>query len=498
MVMKRITPFTRSIVIALCIVLVATIPAIAGSTTKTLSTNYTVVNLSTTADATVTANYYKDATSGGASWTADAGNTNFTVPMNYGQVVIRQYFDTTMTAGKGSVVLSSTEPLAAVVQIQARNQTASLAAYNGYTSGSNKFYIPIAYKNKTTGSGLVNTQVMVQNIMNEAISADIEFVPLPGTSGTNTKSFTSIPAYATEYFDLADQTTAFLPDGWIGSAIVTAQSGKQVAVVFNSFSGADGLFTVNGFPVESVGTDWAVPQFDSKLPNGLNIGVVVQNVSGADIAVNAMSLVCQPGAGYSGSYTFHNTTAVPDKGSFSFNPYSNPAYPDGWEGSCMLNAPGNVVPFIQLRRPGVTSDISAYEAFNGAITNPKVVIPLVIKRLANGYCAGSVIQNINATQTAYLHLTYTRSVEVSVGNAVYTKDITLAPGAMLNDNLRLANFPQGLDGGASMPDGWQGSLVISTQSGHTDVPVVAYVVITSLGTPAGDNWMAYQAFNVAP
>jgi hypothetical protein len=496
--MKKLAPLTRSALITLCILLVATIPAFAGSTLKTLSTNYTVVNLSTTTDASVTALYYKDSTSGGSNWDADNANENFTVPMNYGQKVIRQYFDTTMSSGKGSVVLSSTEPLAAIVQIQARNQTASLSAYNGYTSGSNKFFVPSAFKNFTSGSGKVNTQIMVQNIMNEAISADIEFVPSPGRTGANNKHFASIPAYATEYFDLADQTTAFLPDEWIGSAVVTAQASKQVAVVFNTFTGTDGLATVNGFPVESVGTTWAIPQFDSKLTNGLNIGIVVQNVSGADIAAHAMTLACKPGTGSTGDFNTDNTTLLPDKGSYSFNPYGNAAYPPNWEGSCLLTAPANVVPYVQLRRPGVTSDISSYEAFNGGTTNTKVVIPLVIKRLSNGYCAGSVIQNISTTDTAFLHLTYNRSAESTVGDLTYTKDVTLLPGAMLNDNLRLANYPTGLDGGKSMPDGWQGSLVITTQAGHTAVPVVAYVIITSLGSPPGDNWMAYQAFNVAP
>jgi hypothetical protein len=64
---------------------------------------------------------------GGAIWDADNANESFTIPAN-GQRQIRQYFDTTMVSGKGSAAISSTQPLGAVVQILARNQTPSSGA----------------------------------------------------------------------------------------------------------------------------------------------------------------------------------------------------------------------------------------------------------------------------------------------------------------------------------------------------------------------------------
>ena len=82
--MKRLSLFSRSIAIVVFVLLIATVPVFAGSTTKTLSTNFTVVNLSITTNASVTALYYKD---DGSAWTADADKTNFTVPMNYGQLL---------------------------------------------------------------------------------------------------------------------------------------------------------------------------------------------------------------------------------------------------------------------------------------------------------------------------------------------------------------------------------------------------------------------------
>ncbi len=218
--MKKSRLLSRSVLIVIFVLLFATVPVLAGSTTKTLSTNYTVVNLSTTANAAVTALYYKE---DGSAWAADPANTNFNVPMNYGQFVARQYTDGTLTSGKGSVVLSSTEPLAAVVQIQARGQVSTIGAYTGYTSGSNKFYIPLVLRNRTTGNGIANTQIMIQNIMNEEISASVEFIPRPASGfSIFTKNFdgtggtTKLAKFATKYYDVADELPANLPDGWKG------------------------------------------------------------------------------------------------------------------------------------------------------------------------------------------------------------------------------------------------------------------------------------------
>ncbi len=363
--MKRLSLFSRSMAIVVFVLLVATVPVFAGSTTKTLSTNFTVVNLSTTNDASVTALYYKD---DGTVWTADADKTNFTVPMNYGQFVARQYSDGTLTSGKGSVVLSSTEPLAAVVQIQARNQTPTLGAYTGYTSGSNKFYIPLVMRKAPSASGTANTQIMIQNIMNEDITASVQFIPSPGTVFTGfTKTFdgvNDIPKYSTKYYDVADESASNLADGWIGSAVVTAQSGKQIAVVVNIFFGADSMQTFNAFPDESKGTSWAVPQFASRLlSNNFNTPVSVQNVSGSTMLTGTIQMSCVAATGYVGVVNVSNPASVPTSASYGFNPVTNLAILGNWQGACTVTAPGDVVTYVQLRKPGVSSDFAAHEAF---------------------------------------------------------------------------------------------------------------------------------------
>jgi len=505
--MKRISLLSRSMVIVIAILLVAVVPVLAGSTIKTLSTNFTVVNLSTTTNASVIALYYKD---DGSTWTAHPDNTNFTVPMNYGQFIARQYTDTTLTSGKGSVVLSSTEPLAAVVQIQARGQVSTIGAYSGFTTGSNKFFIPLVMRNANSASGIANTQIMIQNIMNEDITASVQFIPSPGTAYLGfTKNFTggdNIKKYSTIYYDVADESTSNLPNGWIGSAVVTAQTSKQIAVVTNIFFGSDSLQTFNAFMDESKGTSWAVPQFASRLAsNNFNTPVSVQNVSGSTMLTGTIQMTCNPATGYTGNVNIANTVSVPDTASYAFNPVTNLSITGNWQGACVVTAPGNIVAYVQLRKPNVNADFAAHEAFRTDSTNSQVVFPLVAKTLTNNFATAQLIMNLSSTETAYIHLKYTRGSESSVGQAVYEYDATILPRKNMIINTRLPCEPAYLytatcttDGThPGMPSGWQGTLVVTTTPGHTAVPLVGYVQLTWLSQPAGgDLYMAHNAFSL--
>src|SRR5574340_129075 len=173
----------KSIVITVGLLIITTLVVSASglnaATTKTLSTNYTLVNLDST-DAEVSVLYLK---SDGPPWDADAGNESFTIPGNYGQKIVAQYFDSTMSAGSGSAVISSAKPLSAVVQILARNQTPSSGAYSGILNGSTTYYVPLVQRQLVTASGTSNAQIMIQNVTGNPVLADVEFIPAPGFPG---------------------------------------------------------------------------------------------------------------------------------------------------------------------------------------------------------------------------------------------------------------------------------------------------------------------------
>jgi hypothetical protein len=492
--MKKKGLLSRVLIIIIIMSFMFTMTGSAASTTKALSTNYTVVNMEdepVSVPADVTAQYFK---SDGNVWEADPDKTNFTVDGNFGQKVIAQYFDNTMTPGQGSAVLSSNQPLGAVVQIQARNQVPTNGAYTGYSDGSEEFYVPLVVRKRATANGLANTQIVIQNTNDSSISVKVDFIASPGLGYSNwTKTPINIPAYSSFYYDVEEELPANLPDGWYGSATVSSNdAGKQIAVVFNVFTGPNGLQTANAFPAENASSTWAVPQFASRLPNGFSTTLNIQNISGVDFAAGDIDVNCTPASGYTGDVFVTNTGVVPNNASFGVNPVTDMSITGNWQGACTITATGDIVVFANLRTLG-KDDISAYEAFSTTSTDTRVIIPLMAKRLANGFATAAVIQNLDPVHDATVRLTYTRAPGFTVGEATYViNDVVIPASGNLIQNLRLSSEP----GGISMPDGWQGTLLVEAQPSTTAYPIVAYVQLTNVYPHVGDTFMAHDAFNL--
>ncbi|MGC8880653.1 MAG: hypothetical protein ACP5R2_15670, partial [Anaerolineae bacterium] len=207
----------------------------AAATSKALSTNFTMVNLGTV-QATVSLEYRKNT---GALWPVGAAYQGpFTLAANGGSKQLRQYFDTDMSSGKGSVVLSSDQPLGAIAQILARNQVPSSGAYSGANAGSSQVYAPLVAKQGSSASGIVNAEIVIQNTGTSSVSVAVDFYNNSNGALTFTKTGISIPGSTSYYYDLS--TEAGLPSNWFGSAVVRATSaGGAVAVVTNLFMGGD-------------------------------------------------------------------------------------------------------------------------------------------------------------------------------------------------------------------------------------------------------------------
>ncbi len=488
--MKKKGLIGRVFIIILIMTFMFTMTGSAQSTTKSLSTNYTVVNMGSVL-ANVTAAYYK---TDGNVWNAAADSLAFSVDGNFGQKVVAQYSDTTMTPGQGSAVLSSDQPLGVVVQIQARNQVATNGAYTGYSSGSESFYVPLVIRNRVTGNGLANTQIIIQNLNGTTLSAKVEFIALPGLGLSNfTKTPINIPAYSSNYYDVEEESAANLPDGWVGSAKVSSNEvGKELAVVVNIFTGPNGLQTINAFPAEKASTTWAVPQFSSRLGNGFSTTLNIQNISGSEIGVGGIDLHCIPGTGYSGDIDLSNAAVVPNNASFGVNPMTDFSITGNWNGSCTITSTGNIVVFSNLRTAGL-DNIAAYEAFPTNSTETKVIIPLMAKRLINGFATAGIIQNLDPVNSATVRLTYTRSAAISIGAATYViENVVIPAGGSLIQNLRLPEQPVG----QGMPDGWYGTLLVEAQPATTARPLVGYVQLTNLYSTSGDTMMAHDAFTL--
>lgn len=463
-------------------------------TTKTLSTAFTLVNMGTN-QATVTASYIK-AMPDGNTWDADNTNENFTIDGNGGSKIIRLYNDATMTSGRGSAVINSTEQLGAVVQILARvppNTLPSQSAYSGIIQPASTWYAPMLFHQLTNAEGkIVNSQLAIQNTGSSATSVTVSFY---GTAGNYTSPAINIGAGATYYYDMDGENN--LPTPWNGSGVITASGDGQIAVVVSIYTGADTIQTYNAFPSTASGTIWLIPMFSSRLANGQSTSVNVQNLSGGQIPAGGITLNCQPDPGCAGCSAFSKSTpsALDNNRSYSFNPVTDLTMPSDWYGSCVVNSGSyNTITFVQIRRLG-TSLGAAYEGIKGGSTNTKVIFPLVSKRLANGQAMVAKVQNVDLSNAANVNLTFTPAAEYVAGggNATpITWSGTIPAGQSLHINMR--QNPLLINGVAptpTMPDGWYGTLTAVSTNGR---PLHGMVQITNYLSTAGDTNQAHLGF----
>lgn len=454
-----------------------------------LVTNFTLLNIGSS-QANGLALYYKD----NGIW----GSETFTIPVG-GQAIFRQQGsglgNPGLLSGRGSAVVISDRPLAGVVQIRAvggeeASQPGSAGAYQARGVGARRFYVPLLAKGISTASGVANAQIVVQNASPLATRAVITLYNLDATVQRVTTTEVITPG-ASVYYDL--WSDANLPGSWYGSAEVSGVNG-DVVVISNFFTGV-ALQTFNAFPAEAAQTQWYIPLFAYRLANGLSTPVAAQNVSNQVIPTGTLRLECKTAAGSPGSdFTAVNGRAIGPRASVFFNPVNNEGLGgsgvvDGFYGPCVLRAPREVVVFVQMRfvvGPIAQQEAAAYEAFPLGTTQKRAVVPLVAKRLPNGFATAVSVQNLDLVSSATFTVTYLPSD----GSSPIVLTYTVPPGGSLIHNHRLAG---GVNSVPVLPDGWLGGMLIDS-----DRPLAAFAQLTFLRSlnpnlRTGDNFMAHTA-----
>jgi hypothetical protein len=461
--------------------------ASAVSTQKSLSSNFTLVNL-VDGPNNGQIQYYKDAEHGGGQW---RDPEDFDPPFTAlgDQLIKRQYDDPALSSGSGSVVVSTDGPVGAVVQIQARGQTATSGAYVGVSQGAAQANVPLVSHHGTSASGPTNSQIIIQNASSTPINVDVDLINLTDGQKVHTQSFPNIPPNASKSYDLADE--AALPEGWLGSAVVkSTTAGGEVAVVSNFFTGANAMLTFNAFT--TAGRKWVAPLIASRLANSLSTPITVQNVSGQQIPAHEVKVKCtkDPGAAANlpATLNFDNPAAITNNASVAFNPVTDhDNFPDEWFGACTVTSGTfDTVMFVQMRF--VTGNrAGAYEGILGTSTEKRVVIPLYAKNLPSNHFASAVtISNLSDTNDAHVDLVYKGAVGTP-GECTRTfSNVTIAKGGSLIQNHRT-------EGGVpELIDGCVGTLTVTSH----DQPINAFVQLDFLQQD-GDPFMAHDAFIVA-
>jgi hypothetical protein len=352
-----------------------------------------------------------------------------------------------------------------------------------------KYYIPLVLRRINNVS---SSQLIIQSAESSGTTTvSVQFIKAAASPGSNyTKPNISLQPGASYYYDIEEE--ANLAAGWFGSAVVTAASSRNIAVVSNLFTLPDTVQTFNAFPESALSNVWFAPLFTSRLANALSTPISIQNLSGSTLNAGDIDVSCTPDATSSGlsSFVVSNPAAVAANETYIVNPVTDNSIPANWFGACRIQAPAgkNVAAFVQMRRPGQSSDAAAYEAIRGGGTNTTVQIPLMAKRLSVGFSTVATIQNLNISQAATVTLIYTANPASGFSGSTTVPNLSIPAGGSLIRNLRLP-YNAGNAVTENLPDGWYGSLKVTSNR-----PIDAFVQLTTVGATSGDTLMAHGVF----
>ena len=338
-----------------------------------------------------------------------------------------------------------------------------------------------------TSVGTINSQIIIMNVGSSATTVYVDLIN--GTTGAvdYTKTISNLPVGESYYYDQALEDDANLPDGWYGSAQVRADSGGLVAAVGNQFTGNHGLLTYPGFSAGA--TEWVVPLYVSRLSNGYNAVMAIQNVSGGTISAGGIDVVFTPDPSLAASpFTITLPSDLANNGTWTVNPRQNSDFPEGSFGAAKITASADVVAIVnQLdnETSATTSDSAlSFNAFPANLTGTRVEVPLIMSRLPNGYSTVLTVANLTDTAgTCDFH--YKGDPGYGSSNVDVT-GVTLPAGGSIVHNHRLDGT-----GSHELPADWYGAATVECTQ-----PAAAIVNQLDADATSGDADLSYNAFTV--
>ncbi|MDY6877952.1 MAG: hypothetical protein SWK90_17355 [Chloroflexota bacterium] len=433
----------KKTVSAVLIVLVLTgMMTTVASAQFTKNTSFQVQNLSST-DANVHIVFY-DANGDEVT----AATVDDVIPGDSSTLYVQSLNDDLPEPFNGSVVVSSDQPVAAIGIQEAKNADDELyqGTYSGFSSeqAATTFNIPTVMK----AFYGYTTEISVQNAGSSNVNVTINY------DGGYSDSATGVKPGQVVRFDNAD--TASMPNGYIGSAIVTATGGEVVAVVNQNNEGALQQQTYEGFSTSAAGTTLYAPVLMRGF-YGFNTSVQVQNVGGGSTSVTIH---------YSNGASDTQTVAAGE--GYLFTQENEGDLPSNWIGSAYITSTAEDIVAVVNQQNTSTGKAASYNAFAGGATS--YVGPNVMKAFY-GFNTSVQVQNISATAT--------------------TCTATFSPGGTHQDSPSLDQYDTYLftqANNTALGDSWIGSVTL-TCGGQEFVAIVNQ----DGAAGAGDNAMAYNA-----
>lgn len=483
----------RRIVQVLLMLTLALLPFTVNAQSVVSGSAFQVQNLSESQPANIVITYYASNGSVAATQNAQilAGASATFYDGNNGSIAM------SAPAGfRGSVVISSDQPIAAITNLTG----ASLGeSYSGFSGGAQTVGVPLIMR----GNSGFNTSLTIQNVGSASTNVTVTYTP--GSNGTAASDTGTIPAGSSITFDQTDKTD--LGTIFIGSASIAADAGGTIVAIVNQTTG-NNLLTYNGFTGGA--TSIAVPLLFAN-NSGYYTGLTVQNIGAASASVtvtytpNVISVAADPNA----CGTPPAKTVSIDAGkSVNFiqavggGNNVNPPF-DGFFATCryvggatISNATQPLVAIVnEITSTGNQS--SSYESFNVASATNTVKIPQ-LQANNSGIYSSSQVLNVGGA-AADVTITYGANSATGAGvcGALTPRTVSIpANGSFTfqqagNDVNAGLNSSEGTDGQFTTCR-FVGSATISSPAGSK---IVAIANILAPPSVYSDGLFTYNGFN---
>jgi hypothetical protein len=431
-------------VLALALVFLATSPMVArAGAFASYTSGFQVQNLSASL-ATITIDYYNQ-----------DGSIAISAPDTIPASGAKTYFPIHATAGfNGSVVISSDQQVASVVNVLGSGTSSAGASYVAAMSGGTTVSLPLLMKNNSGYSTWYNVQ--------NAGSADAT-VNVAYSDGTTAGPIVIKPG-AAYTFDQKTETHSLA----VFSANVTSSQPVAIAVIEEN---ASTMFAYSGF---TGGTPNPVMPLVNANNAGYVTGIQIQNTGGSSSDVTVSYTPSSAGSACTETQTIaaasSKTFAL---GAFATGANSTCAAAVKFVGSARVTgntASQNLVAIVNQLKPGVNGE--AYGSFDAALATSTVVLPLIMDRNYNWY-TGFNVMNVGSAATTVTCTFSGTSYTVNTGS--------LAAGQAYT----------AIQSGA-VASGYVGSgTCTATNPGDKIVAVVNELN----GVAAGDNLLVYEGIN---
>lgn len=368
--------------LVLLLVALLVVPNMVGAQGTTTNTAFQVANLSAEL-ANVSLVFY--ATDG-----TQVYSMSDTIPANASKTYIQANMPSLGSTFNGSVVISSDQPVAAIVNQNTSNGSPATAGYNGsytgFSQGSTTFQIPIVLS-QFYG---YYTEISVQNAGDADVNVTIDYVSV---NCTDSVASALKPGAAVRFNNNTSCT------GTNNTAATVTATGPVVAIVNQISTAANLEQTYNGF-APTDGADTLYAPIALRAYYGFNSAFQVQNVSGT-----AMDIV----ATYSDGVVTTVTNVAP--GSAATFLQANEAHANLWTGSAKItnSTGGAMVGIVNQQSVKSAASYNMYAAGSTTWTLPSVLYKYY------GFTSAFQVQNVSSA-AVNITVTYDDGVTVTSNN----------------------------------------------------------------------------------